>query len=109
VQGKYERSLQILRWAKQAGFVTKSGIMVGVGETFQEIVSLMQDLISAECEILTIGQYLPPTKAHYPLARFYSPAEFDDLRVLGLEMGFKHVESGPLVRSSYHAENAVLI
>jgi len=107
VQARYDRSLQILTWAKEKNFVTKSGIMVGVGETAEEIIELMQDLRKINCNILTIGQYLPPTKAHYPLHRFYTPAEFDDLRELGLELGFKHVESGPLVRSSYHAEKHV--
>ena len=83
--------------------------MVGVGETFEEIVEVMTDLRKTECKILTIGQYLPPTKAHYPLQRYYHPDEFDDLKEVGLEMGFTHVESGPLVRSSYHAEDAVTI
>ncbi len=109
IQAKYERSLQILRRARQKGFVTKSGFMVGVGETFDEIVELMQDLRKVDCSILTIGQYLPPTKEHYPLHRFYHPDEFADLRELGLEMGFTHVESGPLVRSSYHAEEHISI
>jgi lipoic acid synthetase len=107
VQATYERSIQILKWAKEKNFVTKSGIMVGVGETADEIIELMQDLRKINCDIITIGQYLPPTKAHYPLNRFYTPAEFEDLKELGLELGFKHVESGPLVRSSYHAEEHV--
>lgn len=109
VQAKYERSLQILDWAKQAGFITKSGIMVGLGESLEEIVQVMQDLVSIECKILTIGQYLAPSKTHYPVARYYRPEEFADLKELGLEYGFLHVESGPLVRSSYHAEKAVLL
>jgi lipoic acid synthetase len=107
VQARYDRSLQILQWAKEAGALTKSGIMVGVGESYEEIVEVMADLRHVSCEILTVGQYLPPTKAHFPLQRYYHPDEFDDLRVLGLEMEFTHVESGPLVRSSYHAEEAV--
>jgi lipoic acid synthetase len=107
VQSKYDRSLQVLQWAREAGTVIKSGIMVGVGETFEEIVEVMKDLRDIGCEILTIGQYLPPTKAHFPLQRYYNPEEFANLRELGIEMGFKHVESGPLVRSSYHAEKAV--
>ena len=82
-------------------------MMVGVGETFEEIVETMTDLRDVGCEILTIGQYMPPTKAHYPLHRYYHPDEFADLREVGLEMGFRHVESGPLVRSSYHAEEAI--
>jgi lipoic acid synthetase len=107
VQATYDRSLNILRWAKEAGFKTKSGIMVGVGEQINEIIGVMQDLRAIDCGILTIGQYLPPTTAHYPLHRYYTPAEFADLRELGFEMGFTHVESGPLVRSSYHAEEAI--
>jgi lipoic acid synthetase len=107
VQATYERSLQILKWSRDAGFTTKSGIMVGVGETFTEIVEVMTDLRAIDVSILTIGQYLPPTKAHYPLDRFYTPDEFADLKELGLEMGFSHVESGPLVRSSYHADEQV--
>ncbi len=107
VQANYERSLQILKWAKEEGAVTKSGIMVGVGETFDEIAEVLTDIREVGCEILTIGQYLPPTKAHYPLQRYYRPEEFADLKELGFEMGFTHVESGPLVRSSYHAEEAV--
>jgi lipoic acid synthetase len=107
VQAGYERSMQILKWAEEAGYKIKSGIMVGVGETFDEIVDLMQDLRRINCGILTIGQYLPPTKEHYPLDRYYTPEEFADLREMGQEMGFTHVESGPLVRSSYHAEEAI--
>jgi lipoic acid synthetase len=81
--------------------------MVGVGETLEEIAETMTDLRQIGCEILTIGQYLPPTKAHYPLKRYYHPDEFYDIKKMGLEMGYTHVESGPLVRSSYHAEEAV--
>jgi lipoic acid synthetase len=107
VQASYDRSLQVLKWAQEFGTTIKSGIMVGVGEKFEEIVDVMTDLRSIDCKIITIGQYLPPTKAHYPIERYYHPNEFDDLKELGLEMGFTHVESGPLVRSSYHAEEAV--
>jgi lipoic acid synthetase len=107
IQASYDRSLRILDWAQEAGAVIKSGIMVGVGETFEEIVEVMTDLREIGCKIMTIGQYLPPTKAHYPINRYYHPDEFDDLRAVGLEMGFTHVESGPLVRSSYHAEEAI--
>ena len=107
VQASYERSMQVLKWAAEAGTTTKSGIMVGVGEKPDEIIEVMQDLVDIDCRILTIGQYLPPTKAHYPLDRYYTPAEFEDLKELGSEMGFNHVESGPLVRSSYHAEEAI--
>jgi lipoic acid synthetase len=107
VQAAYERSLQVLQWAGLKDVIVKSGMMVGVGETFKEIVETMTDLREVGCEILTIGQYMPPTKAHYPLHRYYHPDEFADLRDAGLELGFKHVESGPLVRSSYHAEEAI--
>ena len=109
VQAKYERSIQILKWAKEEDLITKSGIMIGVGETIEETIEVMQDLRHIDCDIITIGQYLPPTKAHYPLHRFYTPQEFADLKELCLDMGFKYVESGPLVRSSYHAEEAITI
>jgi lipoic acid synthetase len=109
VQANYDRSLQILKWAKESGSVIKSGIMVGVGETFEEIVEVMTDLREIGCKIITIGQYLPPTKSHYPIKRYYHPNEFDDLKELGIELGFDHVESGPLVRSSYHAEEAITL
>ena len=107
IQARYERSLQILQWSRQAGLMTKSGIMVGVGETFDEIIEVLKDLRTVGCQVLTMGQYLPPTRHHYPLYRYYDPSEFEDLKELGLEMGFTHVESGPLVRSSYHAEKAL--
>ena len=84
--------------------LTKSGIMVGLGETFDEVVALMHDLRSVSCDIMTIGQYLQPTREHLPVARFYDPSEFALLKEEGMAMGFRHVESGPLVRSSYHAE-----
>ncbi len=109
VQARYDRSLQILHWAKAAGFITKSGIMVGVGETVDEIIETIEDLRTVDCQILTIGQYLPPTPQHYPLYRYYHPTEFADLKELALELGFTHVESGPLVRSSYHAEKAIQV
>jgi lipoyl synthase len=108
VQARYDRSLQILSWARESGCVTKSGIMVGVGETIAEIHTVFQDLRKIDCRILTIGQYLPPTKEHYPLQRYYHPGEFEDLKKSALQMGFIHVESGPLVRSSFHAEQAIL-
>lgn len=103
-QGKYVRSIELLTRAKQAGARTKSGLIVGMGETLEEIRGVMGDLREAACDILTIGQYLQPTKAHLPVARFYHPDEFAALREEGLALGFEHVESGPLVRSSYHAE-----
>lgn len=103
-QGDYQRSLRVLRYASQAGFMTKSGLIVGMGESLPEIISVMKDLRSVNCKILTIGQYLQPTKLHRAVSRFYHPNEFDMLRFEGKNMGFSHVESGPLVRSSYHAE-----
>ncbi len=103
-QAKYERSLQLLDRAKRYGAVTKSGVMVGLGEEFDEIVGVMKDLRNVECDIITIGQYLQPTKDHHPILRYVPPEEFLQLREIGYSMGFRHVESGPLVRSSYHAE-----
>lgn len=108
-QAKYHRSLDILRRAKAAGLVTKTGIMVGIGEHDDEIFQLMRDVLDATrtaagaCDILTIGQYLQPTRRHLPVARWVTPAQFAQYQRIGQEMGFKHVESGPLVRSSYHA------
>lgn len=103
-QAKYERSLELLHRAKKRGFTTKSGLMVGLGETIDEVFSVMNDLRNVQCDILTIGQYLQPTKGHLPVSRFVHPNEFKILRDKGMELGFKHVESGPLVRSSYKAE-----
>jgi lipoic acid synthetase len=107
VQAFYSRSLSVLQHAKRLCFVTKSGIMVGVGETKDEIIRTFHDLRDIDCNILTIGQYLPPTKMHYPLDRFYHPDEFAELKQIALELGFRHVESGPLVRSSYHADEQI--
>jgi lipoic acid synthetase len=106
-QGKYRRSIELLGRAKQVGMTTKSGLIVGMGETADEIRQVMHDLRSVDCDILTIGQYLQPTKAHLPVARFYDPDEFTRFRDEGLSLGFRHVESGPLVRSSYHASEQV--
>ncbi len=103
-QAKYERSLQVIRWSKEAGMVTKSGIMVGLGETADEVLCVMKDLRAAGCDIMTIGQYLQPTTAHLPVDRYVSLEEFARYKLEGLAMGFVQVESGPLVRSSYHAE-----
>jgi lipoic acid synthetase len=103
-QGKYQRSIELLGRAKQMGMTTKSGLIVGMGETTDEAQEVMRDLRSVECDIMTIGQYLQPTKEHLPVARFYHPEEFAALKEEGLALGFRHVESGPLVRSSYHAE-----
>ncbi len=107
IQAQYDRSLSILRHAKAQNFVTKSGMMVGLGEHYDEIIQTLKDLRKIDCDILTIGQYLPPTKMHYPLDRFYDPEEFKQLKTVAMGMGFSHVESGPLVRSSYHADEQV--
>jgi lipoic acid synthetase len=103
-QGKYDRSMMLLDRAKQMGAKTKSGLIVGMGETTEEIRGVMQDLRRVGCDVMTIGQYLRPTKQHLTVARFYHPDEFAAFKVEGLALGFTHVESGPLVRSSYHAE-----
>lgn len=109
-QDNYEWALTTLRNAKQMDplVLTKSGIMVGLGDTFDEIVEVMTDLSSVGVDILTIGQYLQPSRMHLPIERYYTPEEFDEFKRIGLEeLGFKWVESGPLVRSSYHAEQQV--
>ena len=103
-QGKYLRSLELLERAKQLGMRTKSGLIMGMGETLDEVRTVLRELRTVRCDIATIGQYLQPTKRHLPVARFYEPAEFARLKTESLTMGFIHVESGPLVRSSYHAE-----
>jgi len=105
-KGDYDYSLELLRRVKEldAGMVTKSGMMVGLGETFDEVLDTMRDLRAVDIDLLTIGQYLRPTKKHIAIDRFYTPEEFAALRDAGLRMGFKHVAAGPLVRSSYHAE-----
>lgn len=103
-QAKYERSLDLIRWFKDRGLKTKSGIMVGIGETKDEVLSLMKDLVKHGCDILTIGQYLQPTKNHLPVDRFVKPEEFNFYKEEGIKMGFKIVESSPLVRSSYKAD-----
>lgn len=112
-KGDFERSMQQLaradayRRQQEAPMVTKSGIIVGLGETIDELLEAMDALRAVNCDVLTIGQYLNPTRKHAPIDRFYTPDEFDMLRHEGLERGFKHVESGPLVRSSYHAHEHV--
>ena len=105
-RGDYQRSLRLLARAKQLNpaLPTKSGIIVGMGEDWDEIVDTMRDLRSVDCDLLTVGQYLRPSLKHLPIHRFYTPAEFDQLRRIGETLGFKHVASGPLVRSSYHAD-----
>jgi lipoic acid synthetase len=110
-QADYRRSLKVLRRARELGgdVVTKSGIMVGLGEEWEEILEVMADLRAVDCDVLTIGQYLRPSAQHLPVERYYTPQEFDQLRAEGERLGFKHVESGPLVRSSYHAEQHVRV
>jgi lipoic acid synthetase len=103
--GKYARALELLDRASTIApdIPTKTGLMVGLGETRDEIVDVLRDLRKVDCRILTIGQYLRPTQAHLPMERYYTPEEFRDLKRVALDLGFGHVESGPLVRSSYHA------
>lgn len=107
IQAKYWRSMEVLRTLKEAGIRTKSGIMLGLGETKEEVLQTMEDLRYANVDVITIGQYLQPTSKHLPVDRFVHPDEFAELREAGYEMGFDYVESGPLVRSSYHSENHV--
>ena len=104
IQAKYDRSLEVLFRLKKGGMRTKSGVMLGLGETEQEVLETMQDLRAVQVDILTLGQYLQPTPKHLPVAEFIEPEKFAYYQKVGLEMGFRFVESGPLVRSSYHAE-----
>ena len=105
-RGDYDLSLDVLARVKDldVDMASKSGIIVGMGEEWDEVVETMQDLRRAHCDLLTIGQYLRPSQKHVPVSRFYTPEEFDQLGDIGRAMGFKHVASGPLVRSSYHAD-----
>lgn len=107
-QAKYRRSLELLQIAKRQGLVTKTGMMLGLGETEDEIDAVIDDLVSIGCEIFTLGQYLQPTAKHLPVERWVHPDEFRRWKRRGEEKGLRHVESGPLVRSSYHAEKQVL-
>ena len=104
---RYDTSLEVLRQIAESGITTKSGIMVGLGETREEVEELMNNLRMAGCHILTIGQYLQPTHKHYPVAEYVTPTQFTIYKQIGLEKGFTQVESAPLVRSSYHAEKSV--
>ncbi len=104
IQAKYDRSLEVLFRLKKGGMRTKSGVMLGLGESREEVIETMQDLASVGVDILTLGQYLQPTPKHLPVVEFITPEQFDEYKELGLKMGFRYVESGPLVRSSYHAE-----
>jgi lipoic acid synthetase len=108
IQAKYWRSMEVIRTLKEAGMRTKSGIMLGLGETKEEVVQTIKDLKDNGCDVITIGQYLQPTKKHLPVHRFVHPNEFAELREIGYEYGLDYVESGPLVRSSYHSERHVI-
>ena len=108
IQAKYWRSMETLRILKRGGMRTKSGIMLGLGETKEEVVQTMQDLRDSDTDVITIGQYLQPSKKHLQVQRFVHPDEFKELREIGYNMGFDYVESGPLVRSSYHSEKHVI-
>ena len=109
IQAKYERSLEVLRYLKEAGVKrTKSGIMLGLGELEEEVLDTMRDLREAKVDVVTIGQYLQPSKKHLPVKEFITPEQFKKYETLGLEMGFRHVESGALVRSSYKAHKHIL-
>lgn len=104
IQAKYHRSLEVIRYLKENGMRTKSGIMLGLGERKEEVVAAMKDLRDNGCDVVTLGQYLQPTKKHLAVTRFVHPDEFAEYKRIGYEMGLDYVESGPLVRSSYHAE-----
>jgi len=106
-RARYDRSLAVLQYLHDRGARTKSGIMVGLGETANEVIETMDDLLAVGCRIMTIGQYLAPTLQHYPVCQYISPEQFEMYRKVGLEKGFEHVESSPLVRSSYRAEKHV--
>jgi lipoic acid synthetase len=105
IQAQYDRSLSVLAYLKEQGLPrTKSGVMLGLGETEEEVIETMHDLRKADVDIITLGQYMQPTHEHLPVQEYIEPAHFERLKEIGLDMGFKYVESGPLVRSSYHAE-----
>ena len=104
IQAKYRRSLDTLRILNEGGMRTKSGIMLGLGETNEEVIQTMKDLLSVGVTIMTIGQYLQPSKKHLPVFEYIHPDKFEMFKNIGLKLGFRIVESGPLVRSSYHAE-----
>ena len=107
IQARYDRSLQVLKYLYESGIKTKSGIMVGLGENDKEVIETMKDLRNVGVSIMTIGQYLQPSKKHLPVVDFISPEKFSEFRDIGLSLGFRHVESSPLVRSSYHAEKHI--
>lgn len=103
----YDRSLQVLKYLADKGANTKSGIMLGLGETEEEVLQVMDDLRAVGCRIMTIGQYLQPSKLHYPVQDYIHPDKFEEYRLKGIEKGFAHIESAPMVRSSYHAEKHI--
>lgn len=103
----YDRSLQVLKYLADKGANTKSGIMLGLGETQEEVLQVMDDLRAVGCRIMTIGQYLQPSKLHYPVQDYIHPDKFEEYRLKGIEKGFAHIESAPMVRSSYHAEKHI--
>lgn len=107
IQAKYWRSMEVIKTLKEGGMRTKSGIMLGLGETREEVIQTLEDLKNAGCDVVTIGQYLQPTKKHLPVQRFVHPDEFAEYREIGYGLGLDYVESGPLVRSSYHSERHV--
>lgn len=104
----YDRSLKIIKHIAASGIRSKSGIMLGLGETKEEILQTMDDLLEVGCEVMTIGQYLQPSRKHYPVKEYIHPDVFEEYRVIGQQKGFRHIESHPLVRSSYHAEKHVI-
>jgi lipoic acid synthetase len=104
---RFDRSLELLRRSRDSGLLTKSGIMVGLGEEWDEVLDTVRRIRSAGADVLTVGQYLRPSLQHLPVLRYYSPDEFDEIKRYALSLGYPHVESGPLVRSSYHAEEQV--
>ncbi len=108
IQAKYWRSMDVIKTLKQGGMRTKSGIMLGLGETNEEVIQTIKDLAAAGCDVVTIGQYLQPSKKHLPVQRFVHPDEFAAYREIGYAAGLDYVESGPLVRSSYHSEKHVI-
>src|SRR5688500_7357875 len=108
IQAKYHRSMEVLRILKEGGMRTKSGIMLGLGEKKEEVIQTMTDLRNSGVDVITIGQYLQPTKQHLPVVRFVHPDEFKEYKEIGYQMGIDYVESGPLVRSSYHSEKHVI-
>lgn len=108
VQAKYDRSLMVLEYLKKGGMRTKTGIMLGIGEEKNEVIATMKQLVAVGCDVLTLGQYLQPTPKHIAVQRFVHPDEFNELKEIGYNLGFDYVESGPLVRSSYHSEKHVI-